>query len=323
MKNTALTIYIVFLIIAAGFGVGAATQAGVLIQAAVPFALVLILVMYFMGAKAELISWAAFTVGLLAGTYLQTGTPIEYLMFFVYIILSALGIFKSPYFLALAWLFHPIWDALPRDLPAQMKDLPLACALFDTPIGLYLLWGAWKKRWVPFGEDATNKAALIRSGKTIFIGVLIMAVSSAIVAAIDSGYLNWVALASSIMIIIGFRFMGETAELIAWAVLTGWLGMTYAHTGGMADALFFFAYVAISALGVFKSPYFLGIAWLVFIPYSFLPHHAHHMSPDFALASVFYCLPAGLYLLWGSWKNRWAAFHKKPASAPLEAVISD
>lgn len=320
MKNTALTVYIVFLIIAASFGVGAATNAGVLIQAAVPFALVLIVIMYFMGVKAELISWTAFTVGLLAGTYLQTGSPIEYLMFFVYILLSALGIFKSPYFLALAWLFHPVWDALPRDLPAQMKDLPIACALFDTPIGLYLLWGAWKKRWVLFGQDNSNKAALIRSAKTIFIGVLIMAVSGAIVAAIDSGYLNWVALAASVVIIVGFRFMGQTAELMAWAVLTGWLGMTYAHTGGMADALFFFIYVVISALGVFKSPYYLGVAWLVFIPYSFLPHHLNHMSPGFALATVFYCLPAGLYLLWGAWEKRWQPFAHRPMIQSITSV---
>lgn len=316
MKNTLLTLYIIFLVIAAGFGVGAATEAGVLIPAAVPFALILIALLYFLKPQAELLGWAALTVGLLAGTYLVTGEVIEYVIFIVYLILTMLGIFKSPYFLAFAWLFHPIWDFLPRELPGHMHDLPLACAFFDTPIGLYLLWGSWKKRWVPFGEDASNKAALVRSGKAIFIGVLIMAVSSVIVAAIGSGYLIWVALVASLLIIFGFRFMGETAELIAWAVLTGWLGMTYAHTGGMGDALFFFAYVVISALGVFKSPYYLGIAWLVFIPYSFLPHHAHHMSPDFALATIFYCLPAGLYLLWGVWKKRWQAFDDNPITEP-------
>lgn len=316
MKNTLLTLYIIFLVIAAGFGVGAATEAGVLIPAAVPFALILIVLLHFLKPQAELLGWAALTVGLLAGTYLVTGEVIEYVIFIVYLILTMLGIFKSPYFLAFAWLFHPIWDFLPRELPGHMHDLPLACAFFDTPIGLYLLWGSWKRRWLPFGEDASNKAALVRSGKAIFIGVLIMAVSSVIVAAIGSGYLNWVALAASLLIIFGFRFMGETAELISWAVLTGWLGMTYAHTGGMGDALFFFAYVVISALGVFKSPYFLGIAWLVFIPYSFLPHHAHHMSPDFALATIFYCLPAGLYLLWGAWKKRWQAFDDNPITEP-------
>ena len=319
MKNTLLTFYIVFLVIAAGFGVGAATNAGILIPAAVPFALVLIALLYFLNPKPELLAWAALTAGLLAGTYLVTGDAIEYVIFIVYLILTMLGIFKSPYFLAFAWLFHPLWDFLPRTLPVHMHDLPLACAFFDTPIGLYLLWGSWKKRWVPFGDDASNRAALLRSGKAIFIGILIMAVSSAIVAAIGSGYLNWVALAASLIIIFGFRFMGETAELISWAVLTGWLGMTYAHTGGTGDAIFFLVYVVVSALGVFKSPYYLGIAWLVFIPYSFLPHHAHHMSPDFALATVFYCLPSGLYLLWGAWKRRWQAFDSNPVPTTVLA----
>ncbi|MBP7689753.1 MAG: hypothetical protein KA765_17680, partial [Thermoflexales bacterium] len=57
--------------------------------------------------------------------------------------------FKSPYFLALAWLFHPVWDFVPRDLPPQLLDLPLACLLYDIPIGLYLLWGARRNRWTP------------------------------------------------------------------------------------------------------------------------------------------------------------------------------
>ncbi len=305
MKNIILTLYIVFLIIAAGFGVGAATQAGVVIPAAVPFAFVLILIMYFMGVKPELISWAAFTVGLLGGTYLSTGNLMEYVMFFFYIVLSALGIFKSPYFLALAWLFHPIWDFVPRALPYRLHDLPLACVLFDIPIGLYLLWGSWKKRWLPFGEDTSNRNAMIRSAKTIFIGCLIMAVSYATAAATGTGYLNWVVLALAIIVILGFRFMGATAELIAWAVLTGWLGMTYAHTGGTVDALVFFIYVVLSALGGFISPYFLAGAWLVFIPWSFMPHHLTHMYSDFPVATIFYCLPIALYLLWGAQTKRW------------------
>lgn len=322
MKNIALTVYIVLLIIAAGFGVGAATQAGVLIPAAVPFAFALILLMYFMGVKAELISWAAFTVGLLGGTYLSTGSSMEYVMFFIYIVLTALGIFKSPYFLALAWLFHPVWDFVPRTLPHQLHDLPLACALFDTPIGLYLLWGSWKKRWQPFSKNNSNREAMIRTAKAIFISILIMAASSAIVAATGTGYLNWVALASSFVIIFGFRFMGRIAELIAWAVLTGWLGMTYAHTGGLADALFFFAYVAISAFGFFRSPYALAIAWLLFIPYSFLPHHLHHMSPDFRMATVFYCLPVGVYLFWEARKSRWKSYSETSPQAISTIVQS-
>ena len=83
--------------------------------------------------------------------------------------------------------------------------------------------------------------------------------------------------------------------------------LTYAHTGNMLDALVFFIYVALSALGVFKSPYYLAAAWLLFIPWSFLPHELTKMHPDFAIACVIYCLPIGLYLLWGSRIRRWEA----------------
>ena len=147
VQRIARGVAVVGLVLAASFGVGAATTAGLLVQAAFPFALVLIAVLHVLGGRAEIVAWAALTVVLLAGTYLRTGHPIEYAVGVAYLALAALGGFRSPAFLALAWLIHPLWDAVPRDLPAPLQDLPLACALFDTPIGLYLLWGVWKRHW--------------------------------------------------------------------------------------------------------------------------------------------------------------------------------
>jgi len=145
MKTIASTVYILFLIILTGSAIGAAAKASYLIPAAVPFALVLILILRFMRPNLERIAWAAFTVWL-GSTYIQLGNPIEYGLFFAYVALALLGVFKSPYFLAAAWLFHPIWDFIPRELPALYVDLPTACILFDIPIGLYLLWAARIKR---------------------------------------------------------------------------------------------------------------------------------------------------------------------------------
>ena len=64
MKTIASTVYILFLIMLTGSAVGAAAKAGYLIPAAVPFALVLILILRFMNPKLERIAWAAFTVWL-------------------------------------------------------------------------------------------------------------------------------------------------------------------------------------------------------------------------------------------------------------------
>ena len=146
MITIASIVYILFLIMLTGSAIGAAAKAGYLIPAAVPFALVLILILRFMRPKFEHIVWAAFTVWL-GSTYVQLGNPIEYGLFFAYIALALLGVLKSPYFLVVAWLFHPAWDFIPRELPELYVDLPMACILFDIPIGIYLLSASRIKRW--------------------------------------------------------------------------------------------------------------------------------------------------------------------------------
>jgi ABC transporter len=85
------------------------------------------------GANGEQLAWAAFSVWP-GSTYLQTNAPLEYALLLLYTLLAVLGIFKAPYLLAMAWLFHPVWNFLPRDLPPDLSDSPLACVLFDIPI---------------------------------------------------------------------------------------------------------------------------------------------------------------------------------------------
>lgn len=311
LTRVANSIAIVFVVIAAGFGVGAATEAGILIPAAVPFSLALIALLSRLGRGAELLAWSTLTAGLLAGTYLSTGSAIEYVVFTLYLVLTALGVLKSPVFLAVAWLAHPAWDAVPRTLPGELADLPAACALFDTPIGLYLLWGWRRQRWTALGADRSNRSVAIRLGRTVVAGILAAGATTAVASAPGSGILEWVGLGCAVLLIVGFRVLGREAELIAWSALTGWLGMTYAHTGGVLDAAFFFAYVGIAALGAFASPLWLAGAWLAFVPWSFLPHHAEHMPADFAIATVFYCVPPAAYLAVGAVRRRW-----RPAGGP-------
>ena len=116
MITIASIVYILFLIMLTGSAIGTAAKAGYLIPTAVPFALVLILILRFMNPKLERIAWAAFTVWL-GSTYVQLGNLIEYGLFFAYIALALLGVLKSPYFFVAAWLFHPVWDFIPRELP--------------------------------------------------------------------------------------------------------------------------------------------------------------------------------------------------------------
>ncbi|MBI5965296.1 MAG: hypothetical protein HY863_17610 [Chloroflexi bacterium] len=143
-KNIAVAIYILFLIVFTGSVIGAATRADYLIPAAVPFSLVLILILRFMNPKYERIAWAAFTVWL-GSTYVQLGNPMEYGLFFAYIMLALLGVFKSPYYLAIAWLFHPVWDFIPRELPELYMDLPVACTCSIFPSASISFWAQKSK----------------------------------------------------------------------------------------------------------------------------------------------------------------------------------
>lgn len=51
MKNTVIALFVVVLLVSSAFGVGAATQAGILIPTAIPFALILISIIRLLGPK--------------------------------------------------------------------------------------------------------------------------------------------------------------------------------------------------------------------------------------------------------------------------------
>ncbi|AOS43516.1 hypothetical protein Verru16b_00561 [Lacunisphaera limnophila] len=146
LKQTAVTVYIFFLIIALGYAVGFAAHGQMLVKIALPLGLAVILAVFWLGRTAELLAWAGLTTWL-GMTYAHTGPPVEIAVFFGYVACAALGVFRSPWFLAIPWLAHIGWDFLPRSLPKMYEELPHACALFDGPIGLYLAWGAWRRRW--------------------------------------------------------------------------------------------------------------------------------------------------------------------------------
>jgi hypothetical protein len=164
LKRIATAVYILALIVLAGLGIERAADTKMLIPFAFPAALVLLIALRVFGPKAELAGWSVFTVWV-GSTYwsaitswlgtsyvgsIDTINKLEIIAFVAYLGFGLLGAFRSPYFLAFAWLFHPVWDFFPRDLPDPLKDLPTACIFFDLPIGLYILWFAYKNRWTVF-----------------------------------------------------------------------------------------------------------------------------------------------------------------------------
>jgi hypothetical protein len=167
LRRVAVAVYVLFLIHTAGLGIDLAAQQRLLVPYAFPAGIVLILAVRVLGRKAELAGWAAFTVWL-GSTYLLSAdsiAPVEVIAFLAYLSLGLPGAFRSPYFLALAWLLHPAWDFFPRVLPDVLHDLPAACILFDVPIGLYLLWFARRGRWDVFTLRLSRPTRTLGSGR--------------------------------------------------------------------------------------------------------------------------------------------------------------
>ena len=162
LKRIATAVYILALICFFAIGLLNAENNKMLIPFAFPAALVLLLAARAFGPKAELASWSVFTV-LLGSVYvllvtawagifpIEKITIVEVIAFMACFGFGLLGAFKSPYFLAFAWLFYPVLAFFHPKLPLDvLKDFAAACVLFGLPVGLYILWFAYKNRWTVF-----------------------------------------------------------------------------------------------------------------------------------------------------------------------------
>lgn len=145
--RTGEALFVIVVIVLTSAGVGAAARRGILIPVAVPFAAVLVVVLRLLRPAAERAAWALFTVWL-GTTYLQTGAGIETAAALVYIAAAIGGVLVSPWLLVAAWVAHPLWDLLPRELPDLLHDLPAACLFFDLAIASYLAWAATRGTWL-------------------------------------------------------------------------------------------------------------------------------------------------------------------------------
>ncbi len=153
MRRLGVASWIVLMVVAATVLLGKAAQAGLLIWVALPFAVLVVVGLAVLRPKEELAGWSVFTVWL-STTYLSLG-GIEWAGFAVVVVFALLGYFRSPWFLAAAWLLHIAWDFVPRELPELLVDLPVACLIFDGVIGLYLALGARAGRWSPPAQGSS------------------------------------------------------------------------------------------------------------------------------------------------------------------------
>jgi hypothetical protein len=131
-------------------------RAGNLIVGVVPLAIVLVIAFAWLDPKWQTGAWAGAGFWLLSLVYVVTGDFVEYIVFAVVVIVTILGVYKSPWFLVGLWFAHPLWDLMPRSLPPHLHDLPMACLIYDLIVAFYLVWAIRTKRIIAWGATAKS-----------------------------------------------------------------------------------------------------------------------------------------------------------------------
>ena len=274
------SLYVTLVAIVTSTFVGLATQGGWLLWAAVPLGVVLVAAMAWLPPRAQVVGWAAVTGWLLASVYLGHGS-IEYVALVVVLALSAAGVFISPWFLVAVWTVHPLWDLIPRDLPAAMHDLPHACLIYDLIVAAYLFRRTRRGFFPVIGAEpgvsagwraSTPGGGVLRTGMA-GAAVLVTALVALVTAAVPSGGVAvLVALPLAVAVIAALARLSRPAQPAAWALVTGWVGMTYAHSGAALEIALFLVIVVLAVLGVVGSQAYLALAWGLHALWNLAPH---------------------------------------------------
>lgn len=294
-----LTAYVAVVVIGVSYAIGLIAQADLLIPLAAPLGIALVAAFAWLPGRVQLIAWAAATIWLLPSMYLGYG-DLEYVAFVVIIVLVLLSLVRSPWFLVAIWLLHPIWDvAVQRDLPDHLHDLSIGCVIYDLVIGGYLAVQVALGRLgaLGSGRGATSvpwPKALRNLGLAAAIAGVVFAQLAVVSVAADTDALALWAAPIALVVAIGLWFLPPVAQTLGWVVMTGWMGMTYAHGGEFVEIVVFFGIVLLAALGAVASPSWLVIAWGFHLLWNAVPREAHehaagmgHLGHD-PLASAIY-----------------------------------
>lgn len=115
---------------------------------AAPVAVALVAATLALPHDARRVFWVVFTIWT-GMSFAHSGEPLELAVFAVMIALAVVGFTKSPYFWAIAWGFHALWNFFPRahDMSPSSALMghwmyPLAGFAFEATIAVYLALSA-------------------------------------------------------------------------------------------------------------------------------------------------------------------------------------
>lgn len=303
------TIYGAAVAVGISYLIGFGTQADLLLVMAVPLGLFIVALLAWLSPRAQLVAWSTVTAWLLSAVYLGT-SDLEYLMFFLVIFAAIAGALWSPWFLVGIWLVHPLWDLIPRDLPEHQHDLPWACFIYDTVVGLYILWrvktGFFKDAIVaPKLKEKFLTTGLSRTLSAVGL-IAILAMEIILVGLISMDEISvWLAVPVAFGLILATLWLPSSGRKIFWLAFTIWTGMTFAHSGEMLELVVFGVMIVLAVLGYRTSHVYWVIAWSFHALWHFLPRE--HLSHESALfmghwmvptAGFLFELTIAAYLLW-------------------------
>ena len=304
-----MTIYVGAVTVGFSYLIGIGTQLGILIPAAFPLGVLLVLLFYWLPARVQLIGWAVATVWLLSSVYLGA-SDLEYVALIVVVVAAIAGVFWSPWFLAGIWMIHPLWDLVPRDLPEHQHDLPLACLIYDLVIGVYLIIRIRAKFFDGAMVEHKTGSKIFSTGlgrtsaALIMLAVVITQILVVGTVSMES-YSTWVAAPVALALILSTLWLPREGQKISWAVFTAWTGMTFAHSGEALEISIFGLMGLLAVLGFRKSPFIWAGAWAFHALWHFLPREpishetallmGHWMVPT---AGAVFELSIAAFLFW-------------------------
>lgn len=282
-------------IVAIGFGylIGYATELGILIPAAIPLGFVLVGAMAWLPARAQLIGWAILTAWLLAGVYLGA-SEVEYIAFIVVVLAAIAGVVWSPWFLMGVWLAHPLWDLIPRELPEHQHDLPLACLLYDSVVGIYLFWRIRSGFFAGAVAAPKQKLKFLSTGwsrLSVASYLLLIIVSQVLVVGLFSMDSNSIWIAPLVALGLGATiiWLPVEARKLFITIFTIWTAMTFAHSGELLEVLIFVALSALAILAYKGRPWLFVVIWAAHGLWHLFPRE--HLSHEAAMLMGHWMIP--------------------------------
>jgi hypothetical protein len=206
----------------------------------------------------------------------------EYGALLIVILAAIAGVVWSPWFLVAIWVLHPIWDLLPRDLPEQQHDLPIACLMYDLVVAAYLAWrvrsGFFKDAVV---EPDTATRFISKGWSRLAIASYVLAVIAIEITVVGmvsmESYSQIAAVIVPFALIVSLIWLPLDVQRIFWMAFTIWTGMTFAHSGEFLEILIFFAMIGLAIAGFRVNSYYWVIAWTFHAAWNLVPR-AHDMS---------------------------------------------